>query len=295
MLMRKLESDEAFLAALGSRARQYREQACMTRKTLAQKSGLSERYLAQLESGQGNLSILLLRKLAMALNRPLEAFLSNGADSPGLEAVLNTLRPLAGSELQEAARLLQQRFPGEDGQTESSGGGRKGRRVALLGMRGVGKTSLGRLLSGRTGRNFIELDREIEKALKLPLADIFSVHGQDAFRRAQLQTLKSLVERHDSFVLTTGGSLVEDAESYDYLRDTCFTVWLTAEAEDHFHRVIDQGDLRPMTGRRGAMNELKALLAKREPLYSLSDACINTSVNSIEQSLNRLLQLVGRH
>lgn len=285
MSSRKLGSDETFLAELGARARLFREQAALTRKVLAQRSGLSERYLAQLESGQGNLSILLLRKLAQALNRPLEAFLSDRLPGADLRPVFDLLQPLDAPALDGVIRLLREHL----GETVLD----RRRRIALLGMRGAGKSSLGRQLARRTGRPFIELDREIEKAAGMGLESLFAQRGVGGFREVQAHVLRDLLTRHRDLVLTTGGSLVEDEAAYAMLREHCFTIWLTATAEDHFHRVIDQGDVRPMTGRRRALDELRGLLQQREPLYQLADASVNTSDLSLEQSLVRLLQALG--
>jgi XRE family aerobic/anaerobic benzoate catabolism transcriptional regulator len=256
----------------------------MTRKILARDSGVSERYLAQLEGGQGNVSILLLRDIAQALNMQLEALLSEGPEPPiDLLHLTEFLRRLPENELQEARRLLIERFGGVD---------QAGRydRIALIGLRGAGKSTLGAKLATRLDVPFLELDRCIEKEAGVSLGVIFELYGQSGFRRLERRCLDDILERTPKFVLATGGSLVSEPATFERLLTTCYTVWLKAAPEDHMQRVVAQGDMRPMADNRESMEDLQRILAVREPLYSKADVAIDTSAHSPAQSVRSILE-----
>ena len=272
-----------FLKILGERVRQARANRGMTRKILARDSGVSERYLAQLESGQGNVSILLLRDIAQALNMQLEALLAEGPEPP-IDLVHTTefLRRLPETELQQARRLLLERFGSVD---------RTGRydRIALIGLRGAGKSTLGAKLAGRLDIPFLELDRSIEKEAGVALGVIFELYGQSGFRRLERRCLDDILEGTTKFVLATGGSLVSEPATFERLLTTCYTVWLKASPEDHMQRVIAQGDVRPMADNRESMEDLQRILAVREPLYGKADVAVDTSAHSLAQSMRLVL------
>ncbi len=280
----KPEDENAFLEALGRRVRERREEAHLTRKRLAELSGLSERYLAQLEAGDGNISILLIRRVAEALACPIEQLIGDRSFDPEIVAALELLRGLRPEQRHEAVMQLQQRF-GESSRERS-------RRIALVGLRGAGKSTLGAQLAARLRVPFYELDQQIEHELGASLGSIFSMYGQDTFREAEAHVLDRLTRAHKRCVIATGGSLVLEPRTYELLRERCFTVWLRASPEDHMDRVVAQGDLRPIRGREHAMAELRTILKQRERLYALADAVVDTSGTDEAQSLERLLGLV---
>ena len=258
-------TDPSFLKLLGDRVREARTRRGMTRKILARDSGVSERYLAQLETGQGNISILLLRDIARALDVPVEALVYDGPEPP-IDLVHTTefLRRLASEELAQARNLLVEHFGGVDLAA------RRGR-VALIGLRGAGKSTLGAMLAERLEVPFLELDRLIEQESGVSLSAIFDLYGQSGFRRFERRCLDDIIERYPRFVVATGGSLVSEPATFERLLTMCYTVWLRASAEDHMQRVIAQGDMRPMADNRESMSDLERILAVREPLYRKAD------------------------
>ncbi len=281
----KPQDESAFLEILGRRVRERRDEAHLTRKRLAELSGLSERYLAQLESGDGNISILLIRRVAEALGCPLEQLLGERPIDAEIVAAAELLRALGAEQRHEAVQLLQQRF-GEASRDRA-------RRIALVGLRGAGKSTLGARLAAHLKAPFYELDQQIERELGASLGSIFSMYGQDTFREAEARVLDRLTRAHRRCVIATGGSLVLDPRTYELLRERCLTVWLRTSPEDHMDRVIAQGDLRPMRGREHAMAELRTILKQRERLYGLADAVVDTSGADETQSLQRLIEVVS--
>ncbi len=276
------DTDSEYLRLLGERVREMRARRGMTRKILGHDSAVSERYLAQLESGQGNISILLLRQIARALDTPLQALVLDGPEPPvDLVHTTEFLRRLPATELIEARRLLVEHFGGVDLAA------RRGR-IALVGLRGAGKSTLGAMLADRLEAPFLELDRLIEQESGVSLSVIFDLYGQSGFRRLERRVLDQVIERYPRFVLATGGSLVSEPATFERLLTMCFTVWLRATPEEHMQRVIAQGDMRPMADSREAMSDLRRILDVREPLYRKADATIDTSGDSVEKTLEAL-------
>ena len=277
---------DAYLRHLGERVRTLRNQRGMTRKALAEHADVSERYLAQLEAGLGNGSIVLLRRIARAIGLPVTQLVNEGVE-PALDFVLlsqflERLSPLA---LAEARELLLKHF------ADPSNDARR-RRIALLGLRGGGKSTLGRLLAERLDIPFIELDREIEKRSGTTLSEIFDMFGQETFRRAEREALDEVLRQHKSFVIATSGSIVTEPGTLELLLSSCFTVWIKAGPEEHMKRVMAQGDMRPMAHSARAMEDLISILRSREPLYAKAEVALSTSGRTPEQNLAELLRLI---
>jgi len=280
------EQDE-YLCRLGERVREERARRGMTRKILARDSGLSERYLAQLESGKGNLSIKLLRRIGDALNLPLARLVSTEPDEPlEIRQLVEFLRRLPAARLGEAQALLDAHFLASDREARN-------RRIALIGLRGAGKSTLGSRLARHLEIPFIELDAEIERDFGLSLGEIFALSGQAAYRRSERRALGGVIERHPSFVLATGGSIVAEPETYEELLSRCFTIWITASPEEHMNRVIAQGDLRPMADNKEAMTDLERILAARTPLYARADTVVDTAGRTVEASFRQMLAILA--
>lgn len=280
-------ADEAYLKRVGERVRLGRARRGMSRKVLSRASGVSERYLAELERGAGNASLLVLRQIAHALSIEASTLISDEPERPlELTLALHQLERLSPSELIEARQLIAQRF----GPDASGTGGR----VALVGLRGAGKTTLGQLAADALGVPFIELDREVERASGMELSEIFATHGQAMFRQLERQCLETIVQRYDRAVIATGGSLVTEPATYDLLLSTCFVVWLKTTPDEHMNRVLAQGDLRPMADGPQAMDDLKAILASRTPLYARANAEVNTSEMTQPQAFAALLGAIPK-
>jgi XRE family aerobic/anaerobic benzoate catabolism transcriptional regulator len=277
-------SDAQFLAGVGTAVREARAQRGMSRKVLAQTAAVSERYLAQLELGAGNASIVLLRKVATALGVELPALLESGTARPEQKLIRRFLDGLSADRLAEVLQRLIQEF----GQEESV----RRRRITLIGLRGAGKTTLGRALAKELRRPFVELDREIERDAGMSLSEVFLLYGQPGYRRIERRCLDRIIKTQEDIVLTVGGGIVSEPETYDLLLLNCFTVWVKAAPEEHMARVVAQGDTRPMSGHSEAMKDLRDILTAREPLYGKADVTLDTSGKSVEQSLNSLRRLL---
>jgi XRE family aerobic/anaerobic benzoate catabolism transcriptional regulator len=279
--------DTSFLRAIGERVRNVRQQRNITRKVLADRSGVSERYLAQLESGLGNVSVLVLRDVALALDLRADALLRDANDeSPEIGLIQQLLRRMTPQRLaQTRERLL--RDLRDHPQERSS-------RIALVGLRGAGKTTLGEKLAQSLQRPFVELDREIEREAGTGLSEIFLLYGQQGYRRYERRCLEHILGTGQACVIATGGSIVSEPSTYELLLSTCFTVWLKATPEEHMQRVIAQGDMRPMAGRAQAMDDLRRILESRTGLYARADATVNTAGKNVRQALSVLKQLAMR-
>lgn len=278
-------SGEQFLLSLGSRIRDLRNHRAMTRKTLARESDVSERHLAQLESGEGNISILLLRRIAAVLSVSLEELFAppqqNGQHySSQKQTLWRFIERLPSHRLEEAAARLLRDFGPEQNLRRA--------RIALIGLRGAGKSTLGSKLAAERNVPFIELDQEIEKETGMPLADIFSLYGQSGYRAIEKRTLERVLSERDRAVISVGGGIVSEKETYEYLLAHCYTIWLRAQPEEHMSRVIAQGDFRAMAGSDRAMEDLRRILESREPLYRKADVCVDTSGDSVDASFANL-------
>jgi XRE family transcriptional regulator, aerobic/anaerobic benzoate catabolism transcriptional regulator len=286
--MPEIES-KATLAELGSRVRAWRARRGMTRKQLATDSGLSERFLADVESGKGNVSINSLEATATALNISILELLQD-APRPALARVQGMLGRLDDAQLDQAYSLLGTTFGLNDAQ------GRE-QRVALIGLRGAGKSTLGAQLAAKRGVPFVELDREIEREAGTSMNEILLLHGQAGYRRYERRALFRIAEDHAAgVVMTTGGSIVSERETFDLLQSRFYCVWLKANPEEHMARVVAQGDMRPFDNTRGAtteaMEDLRRILASRETLYARADAVVDTAARTVKQSLKDLERAV---
>ncbi|MDP6344386.1 MAG: helix-turn-helix transcriptional regulator [Alphaproteobacteria bacterium] len=277
------QESERYLALLGERVRAARARRGMTRKILSGESGVSERYLAQLESGRGNVSIVLLRQIARAMNLPLSELVHDGPDQPvEIALILEQLNRLPADELAHLRRHLHERYADADA--------RHGR-IALIGLRGAGKSTLGHGLAARLDLPFVQLNKEIEGEAGMPLNEVFDLFGQAAFRRLERQCLERLIESHQRAVIETGGGLVAEPGTYERLLGACFTVWLRASPEAHMARVAAQGDQRPMAGNREAMADLRRILEGRDILYRKADAVLETTDRGVEDCLAELVRI----
>jgi len=279
-------AEEAYLKDVGEAVRIGRARRGMSRKSLARASGVSERYLAELERGAGNASLLVLRQIAQALGLEIAALIGDRSALPlELALTIHQLERLTPAQLVEARRLIHERFL-------AVGDANRGR-FALVGLRGAGKTTLGRGAAEKLAMPFVELDREVERASGMELSEIFSMHGQTMFRRLERQCLETIVARFDRVMIATGGSLVTEPGTYDLLLSTCFVIWLSATPEQHMTRVLAQGDLRPMADGPQAMDDLKAILESRTPLYARANAEVMTSGKSEAEALAALIDVTA--
>ncbi len=275
---------EQNLKMLGERVRNARARRGMTRKMLARDSGVSERYLAQLEGGQGNISITLLRQVAAAMDLPVTELVREGPDRPVEATLMNQLlERLNQEELVKAHRLLAEHF-GE------AADGHRASRVALIGLRGAGKTELGRRLADYLKVPFVYMGEEIERESGMSASELFELSGQAAYRRYERRCLERVLGEHSRAVIETGGSLVSEAGTFGLLLNACFTVWIQASAEEHMARVMAQGDMRPLADTDEAMDDLRRILEGREPFYEQADATVDTSGKTVDDSFADLLE-----
>lgn len=276
--------DADFLASMGRRVREARERRGMARKVLSQNAGVSERYLAQLEGGEGNASVLLLRSVARALGMPLTDLLDPRENTVEQRLIRRFLERLPEHRLEDVVFRLMRDFGHEEAARR--------KRVALVGLRGAGKTTLGAALARDLGFAFVELDQEIEREAGITLSEVFLLYGQAGYRRIERRSLERILEANGEMVMAVGGGIVSEPETFNLLLLNCFTVWLKAAPDLHMARVVAQGDFRPMQGNAEAMEDLTRILEAREPLYRKADVILDTTGETPEQSLARLRQAV---
>lgn len=278
-----LDVGDDLLESLGRKVRALRAGRGMTRKMLAKDSGVSERYLAQLELGKGNISIGLLQRVATALRTDIGHLLQTGHEITAEQVLINELVQGLGSEDQHRAlQMLYQNFSAVQDCN----------RIALVGMRGAGKTSLGSRLAEHLKVPFVQLVTEIEKLAGMPVAEILSLSGQDGYRRLEEKALLDVLANFEKCVIETGGSIVSESSVFNVLLTTCQVIWIKALPEEHMQRVIDQGDMRPIESNDHAMADLRRILEAREPFYAQAHAVINTSGSSLGESFQRLVSVL---
>jgi XRE family aerobic/anaerobic benzoate catabolism transcriptional regulator len=275
------------LASLGERVRRIRSRRGMTRKALALAADVSERHLANLEYGSGNPSILVLQQVADALQASMAELLGDVSTSSAEWLLIRELlSQRSEAELLRARGAL----------TELFGAGRNAgsrlQRIALVGLRGAGKTTLGRMLADDLERPFVEVSRDIERLAGCSISEIQGLYGVNAYRRYERRALETAIEQHPNAVIATPGGLVSDAASFNLLLASCYTVWLQAAPEDHMQRVAAQGDMRPMAASAEAMSDLKNILTGRSAFYSKADMRFDTSAQPLAPSFALLSQQV---
>lgn len=279
----------AMAKRLGDRVKRFRARRGMSRKDLSQHASISERYLAQLETGQANVSYNILWLLAQAMDLPIAELIEAESDThhPDMLLARKFLETLTPEQQSEAYVLLRQAF---------KRGMKLSRRVALVGLRGAGKTTLGEKLAARYGVPFIRVTSVIEQIAGMDMTEILLSMGQKGYRKLEYSALETTIASHASMVLEAGGSLVSESATYDLLLQSSFTVWLQASPEEHMRRVMNQGDLRPIEGQGlAAMEDLKSILEARRHLYGRADAVLNTAGKTAEQSLEELSRLAAPH
>jgi XRE family aerobic/anaerobic benzoate catabolism transcriptional regulator len=276
-----------FLAALGDRVRNLRARRGMTRKAVALAADVSERHLANLEYGVGNASILVLLQVGRALQCSLGELVGDVTTSSPEWLLIREL-------LEQRDEATLQRVRVSIGEMLGTGGGLAAHcpRVALIGLRGAGKSTLGQRLADDLGFPFVELSREIEKFAGCSVAEIQALYGVNAYRRYERRALEEAIQIHAEVVIATPGGLVSDAATFNQLLTHCTTVWLQADPEDHMKRVTAQGDLRPMAASREAMEDLKGILAGRAAFYSKAQLKLDTSAQALEPTYAALRTMV---
>ena len=279
------DPETGFLEQLGQRVRTMRALRGMSRKVLAKVSGISERYIAQLESGKGNVSIVLLRRVSNAMAAHLEDLIPSAEPTADWAVIRDLLRKASPGQVAQAKEVL-------------TGGAASAQRrhsfagIALIGLRGAGKSTLGKMLAKKIGWSFVELNKEIERENGLSVAEIIALYGQEGFRRMEQAALTQLLARQELMVLATGGGIVSEPLTFDLILSSFYTIWLKAEPEEHMARVRRQGDLRPMADDRSAMAELRNILLSREPLYARASAVVDTAGLSVDAAAARLSEAV---
>jgi XRE family aerobic/anaerobic benzoate catabolism transcriptional regulator len=280
---------DAFAAAVGALVRSSRAKRGITRRQLAEQSGASERYLAQIESGQGNPSVTILKGIADALDVPVAELLPGaGGRNEAFNRILDLIAGAPPSELTAIADLI-------EGRTKADLAADRARRIALVGLRGAGKSTLGRKLAERLGVPFIELDRLIEQEYGTRISDLGEIAGVATFRRYERGCLERVIAEHDAAVIATAGGIVSSPETYGLLLRRTHTVWIKARPEEHMRRVMAQGDFRPMAQNREAMSDLVAILDARSADYARAEAELDTSGDGEKESFAKLIEIAQRY
>ena len=272
-----------FIAMVGERVRMARNRKGISRRQLSELSGVSQRYLAQLEGGDGNVSIALLRKIANSLDFAVEWLV--GRDDPWTSDAITLMRLFRQATRDQRARVMEILDPNDTGT-------RRAGRVALIGLRGAGKSTLGRMTAEKLGVAFVELNQVIEEVAGMPVDEVIALYGQEGYRRLEKQALVNLVATHEQLVLAVAGGIVSEPDTYNYLLRHCHTIWLKAAPEEHMARVRGQGDERPMAGNPAAMDELKSILTSREALYAKAEAMVDTSGSSVDGSMEAVVEAI---
>jgi XRE family aerobic/anaerobic benzoate catabolism transcriptional regulator len=281
------EASAAFAAELGRMVRLGRARRGMSRRQLAQESGTSERYLAQIESGAGNPSVLVLRAVADALEMPMfELLPQTGGVAAPYARIIDLLGRAAPSDLASIAETIEQ-------QIGHSAASDRARRIGLVGLRGAGKSTLGQMLAEKLGVPFVELDRMVEQQYGASIPLLIEMSGVATFRRHERACLERVIAENETVVIATAGGIVSNPETYGLLLRRTHTVWISAQPEEHMGRVMKQGDFRPMAKNREAMADLHAILESRRADYARAETTLDTSGATVQQSFAKLAKLVA--
>jgi XRE family aerobic/anaerobic benzoate catabolism transcriptional regulator len=280
-------TDARFAADVGRRVRLGRAKRGMTRRQLAEGSGISERYLAQIESGQGNPSVIVLKAIAEAIEVAITDLLprANGRNA-ALSGVIELLGRVPAGELADIASLIERRLIERRALD-------RGRRIALVGLRGAGKSTLGRMLAQEIGCPFVELNRVVEQEYGASVPMLIEMSGVSTFRRYERACLERVIAEHEAVVIAAAGGIVSNPETYALLLARTHAVWVKASPEEHMNRVIEQGDFRPMAENREAMADLLAILEARRADYGRAESALDTSGESIAKSFAKLVRIVA--
>ena len=277
---------DALLERLALRVAELRKARGMPRRVLSERSGVSPRYLAQLEAGEGNISILLLQRVAEALEVRVEALLAEDIpldhDAQRVAALfrqapLKTQHEVRGLLAPQNPRML------------------RAGRICLIGLRGAGKSTLGRMAGEALGMPFVELNQDIEETLEMPLSEVMAFYGEAGYRKLEAEAVERVSLRHNRVILAVAGGIVAEEATYARLLERFHTVWIRTSPAEHMQRVRAQGDHRPMQGNPAAMAHLRELLDARSPLYAQAEAEVDTSNRTINSSLNTLLAVIAKH
>ncbi len=277
---------EIVIARVGERVRRARDRKGIPRRVLSEKSGVSPRYLAQLEAGEGNISIGLLQRVAHALDHKIEWLV--GEDDPWSSEALRVADLFRTANARTQARVLATLSP-------EPVAAARAHRICLVGLRGAGKSTLGRRAGDVLGIPFLELNREIEEQSGMPVEELMALYGQEGYRRLEAQAIDRVIATHDTMILAVAGGIVAEPETYNVLLSKFHTIWVKATPAEHMARVREQGDTRPMAGNPEAMEQLRSILTAREALYERALAKLDTSGRTEDESLDEMLALIRSH
>lgn len=274
------------LRTVGERVKSLRAKKGISRRELSEKSGVSQRYLAQLEGGGGNISIGLLLRVANALDFKIEWLVSE--EDPWNSDLSMAKYLLSNATIEQRVQVIKMLQPQAVSYVKSN-------RIAFIGLRGAGKSTLGRLASDELKIPFLELNDEVEKVSGIPVHEVFALYGQEGYRQLERQSLEQTIATHDCLILAVAGGIVSNPQTFNYLLQHFHTVWLKADPEDHMSRVRGQGDERPMVGKLDAMKDLQQILFSRESLYARADVEVNTAKATLTESLAQVISAIEKN
>ncbi len=275
---------DTIVARIAARVRKERTAKGLPRRALSERSGVSPRYLAQLEAGEGNISVILLDRVAKALDVPVDQLLS--AEDPVSQDVSRVAKLYQNAPASIQGRIRAMLAP-------QNPLALRAHRICLVGLRGAGKTTLGQKAADKLKIPFVELSKEVEVLAGMPIGEIVALYGQDGHRRFEAEAIEDIVTRHDRMVLAVAGGIVAEPETYANVLERFHTIWIKTSPAEHMQRVRAQGDMRPMEGNPAAMDQLRDFLTARTPQYERAHAQVDTSMKPVSTSLNELLAVIA--